>query len=178
MTKPTKWPLCLTKTQISLGIRLVWSESSLSAWRKLGSLATRWLHREDSDQTGRMHRLIWLFAGRKVISLDLSWGGSYSYSCSFNHGDSKLYETSVGKTTSNCGAIIGDSFQVWRFTKLQNFGYKELFYEHDCTWKYSWKFLNFKYLPRFEQRYPIYFYNHWLNHVSRSLNHSSRSLSL
>ena len=28
------------KTQISLGIRPVWSESSLSAWRKLGSLAT------------------------------------------------------------------------------------------------------------------------------------------
>ena len=27
-------------TQISLGIRPVWSESSLSAWRKLGSLAT------------------------------------------------------------------------------------------------------------------------------------------
>ena len=28
------------KTQISLGMRPVWSESSLSAWRKLGSLAT------------------------------------------------------------------------------------------------------------------------------------------
>ena len=28
------------KTQISLGIRPVWSESSLSAWRQLGSLAT------------------------------------------------------------------------------------------------------------------------------------------
>ena len=30
------------KTQISLGIRPVWPESSLSAWRKLGSLATHW----------------------------------------------------------------------------------------------------------------------------------------
>ena len=30
------------KTQISLGIRPVWSESSLSAWRNLGSLATSW----------------------------------------------------------------------------------------------------------------------------------------
>ena len=29
------------KTQISLGIRPVWSESSLSAWRKLGSLAVK-----------------------------------------------------------------------------------------------------------------------------------------
>ena len=42
------------KTQISLGIRPVWSESSLSAWRKLGSLATHWAHSEDSDQTGRI----------------------------------------------------------------------------------------------------------------------------
>ena len=41
------------KTQISLGIRPVWSEFSLSAWRKLGSLATHWAHGEDSDQTGR-----------------------------------------------------------------------------------------------------------------------------
>ena len=43
------------KTQISLGIRAVWSvwsESSLCAWRKLGSLATHKAHSEDSDQTG------------------------------------------------------------------------------------------------------------------------------
>ena len=46
------------------GIRPVWSESSLSAWRKLGSLATQWAQSEDSDQTGRMPRLIWVFAGR------------------------------------------------------------------------------------------------------------------
>ena len=42
MTKPTKWHVRPAKTQISLGIRLVWSESSLSAWRKLESLATHW----------------------------------------------------------------------------------------------------------------------------------------
>ena len=48
MTKPTKWPVRPAKTQVSLGIRPVWSEkfslglrpvwseSSLSAWRKLG----------------------------------------------------------------------------------------------------------------------------------------------
>ena len=42
----------------------VWSESSLYAWRKLGSLATHRAHSEDSDQTGRMPRLIWVFAGR------------------------------------------------------------------------------------------------------------------
>ena len=41
MTKLTKWPVHPAKTPISLGIRPVWSESSLSAWRKLGSIATR-----------------------------------------------------------------------------------------------------------------------------------------
>ena len=43
------------------------SASSLCAWRNLGSLATHWAthwaHSEDSDQTGRMARLIWVFAG-------------------------------------------------------------------------------------------------------------------
>ena len=42
MSKPTKWFVRPAKTQISLGIRPVWAESSLSAWRKLGSLATYW----------------------------------------------------------------------------------------------------------------------------------------
>ena len=31
-------------------IRLVWSESSLSALRNIGSIATYWAHRKDSDQ--------------------------------------------------------------------------------------------------------------------------------
>ena len=52
MTKPTNWYVRPAKTQISLGIRPVWSESSLSAGRKLGSLATHWAHSEDSDQPG------------------------------------------------------------------------------------------------------------------------------
>ena len=51
MTKPTKWYVRPAKTQISLGIRPVKCESSLSAWRKLGSLATHWAHSEDSEQT-------------------------------------------------------------------------------------------------------------------------------
>ena len=77
MTKPSKWHVRPAKTQISLGIRPVWSESSLSAWRKLGSSATHLTHSEDSDQTGRMLRLIWVLAGRTVILLVLSRGGSY-----------------------------------------------------------------------------------------------------
>ena len=65
------------KTQISLGIRPVWSESSLSAWRKPGPLVTYWAHSEDSDQTGRMPRLIWVFAGRIATLLVLSRGSSF-----------------------------------------------------------------------------------------------------
>ena len=76
MTKLTKWFVRPAKTQISLGIRSVWSEPSLTAWRKLRSLATHWAHSEDSDQIGRMPKLIWVFAGRTVILLVLSWGSS------------------------------------------------------------------------------------------------------
>ena len=39
------------KTQISLGIRPVRSESLLSAWRKLGHLATHGAHSEESESS-------------------------------------------------------------------------------------------------------------------------------
>ena len=65
------------KTKISLGIRPVWSEPSLCA--QLVAKDPRFLHAdsEDSDQTGRMPWLIWVFAGRTVILLVLSCRGSY-----------------------------------------------------------------------------------------------------
>ena len=52
------------KTRISLGIRPVWSESSLCA--QWVAKDPSFLHADsvDSDQTGRMPRLIWVFAGR------------------------------------------------------------------------------------------------------------------
>ena len=70
--KTNKMTVHPVKTQISLGIRPVWSESSLSAWRNLESLRSHWAHSRDSDQTGQMPRLIWVFAGRTVILLVLS----------------------------------------------------------------------------------------------------------
>ena len=75
--KITKWHVRPAKTQISLGVRPVWSESSL---------CTQWVAKDpsflhadskDSDQTGRMPRLIWVFAGRTVILLVLSRGSSF-----------------------------------------------------------------------------------------------------
>ena len=84
MTKPTKWHVSPAKTQISLGIHPVWSESlPCTQWVAKGPSC---LHAdsEDSDQTGLMPRLIWVFAGRTcnfvgfvmrqiICILDLSW---------------------------------------------------------------------------------------------------------
>ena len=57
------WHGCTTETQISLRIRAVWSESSLSAWRNFASLAIQAAPSEDSDQTARMRMLIGIFTG-------------------------------------------------------------------------------------------------------------------
>ena len=52
------------KTQISLSIRPVWSESSLCAQQVAKDPSFLRADSEDSDQTGQMPRLIWVFAGR------------------------------------------------------------------------------------------------------------------
>ena len=46
------------------GIHPVWSESSLSAWRSIGSFSTHKVHSKDSDQTARICRLICAFVVR------------------------------------------------------------------------------------------------------------------
>ena len=60
--KTNKMSVRSAKTQISLGIHPVWSESSR---------CPQWVdkdpHSEDSDRTGQMPRLIWVFAGCTVI---------------------------------------------------------------------------------------------------------------
>ena len=63
-TKPTKWSVRPAKTQISLGIRPVWSESSLCAQWVANDTSFFHADSEDSDQIGLMPRLIWVFAGR------------------------------------------------------------------------------------------------------------------
>ena len=63
-TKTNKMTMRSAKTQISLGICPVWSESSLyTQWVAKGP---SFLHADskDSNQTGQMPRLIWVFAGR------------------------------------------------------------------------------------------------------------------
>ena len=65
-----------TKTPISLGIRPVWSEPSLCI--QCIAKDPSFLHADSEDfvQTGRMPRLIWVFAWPIAILLVLSWGGS------------------------------------------------------------------------------------------------------
>ena len=62
--KRTFWQVRLTKTQISLRIRAVWSEFSLSIWRDFACVAVQIAPSDDSDQTTQMRRLVWIFAGR------------------------------------------------------------------------------------------------------------------
>ena len=74
MTKPTKWVCAQWR------LRSAWasaqSDQELSTWRKLGSLATHWAHSDDSDQTGWMPRLIWVFVGH-TLNLFLSCRESF-----------------------------------------------------------------------------------------------------
>ena len=96
ITKPTKW-LCAQRRLISAWASAQSDQSSLSAWWKLGPLATHWTHSEDSDQTGRMPRMIWVFAGRTLILLVLSCCGSFGY---FYHH--------VGGVWSDCRFLVSD----------------------------------------------------------------------
>ena len=70
--KTSKIVVRLAKTQISLGIRPDWSESSLSVWGKLGSLATHQAHRSDWTDAQAEMSLLWAH----IILLFLSCRGS------------------------------------------------------------------------------------------------------
>ena len=66
--------VCPAKTQISLGIRPVWPESLLSAWRKLGSLATHWVHSQDwSDRADAQADLSLRRAHSHFVGFVVSW---------------------------------------------------------------------------------------------------------
>ena len=81
-------------------------QSSLSAWWNLGSLANHWAHIKDSDQTGWMPRLIWIFAGGTVVLLVSSCCGSID----------KNY---ISSQTLHVGSIIKGqidvSLEAWGF---------------------------------------------------------------
>ena len=74
------------KTEISLGIRPVWSESSLCAQWVAKDLSVLHADSKDSDQTGQMPRQIWVFAGRTLVLLVLSCRSSYCFQRSVTKG--------------------------------------------------------------------------------------------
>ena len=113
--KTNKVAMHTTKIQISLGIRPVWSEPSLCVqWVAYDPTFLR-ADSEDSDQTGRMPRLIRVFAGRTATLMVLSWGGSFVlfplyrlcllemtelislqiYSCQFANPSHRIYKTFI-----------------------------------------------------------------------------------
>ena len=105
--KTNKMSVRPAKTQISLGIRPVWSESLLCA--QWVAKDRRFLHAEseDSDQNGRMPRLIWVFTGRTLILLVLSWRGSYGLTLQVTH----KFEPPRDKTNKMACAPSEDSDQ-------------------------------------------------------------------
>ena len=71
MTKPTKW-VCAQQR-----LRSAWSESLLCAHWVAKEPCFLHADSEDSDQTGQIPRLIWVFTGANVILFVLSWRGSF-----------------------------------------------------------------------------------------------------
>ena len=65
------WSRLMTSTQSDQSLLYCLHE------KKLRFLATHWARGEVSDQTEWIPRLIWVFAGRTVMLLFLSWGGSF-----------------------------------------------------------------------------------------------------
>ena len=122
--KTNKMSVRPAKIQISLGICPVWSESSLSAWRKFGSLAIHWTHREDSDQTGRMPRLICVFAGRTLILLVLSCRDSTGL---YNFIFVPLFFLSLPHTWEKSHRIVTKVQTLWHYI-LQLLEISRLFY--------------------------------------------------
>ena len=82
--KRTFWHMRPANSQISLRMLAVWSESSLSAWRNVAFLVIQKAPSEDSGQTARMRRLIWIFAGRTFPKLSflrviLKWSTNFLF---------------------------------------------------------------------------------------------------
>ena len=82
--KTNKMSMRPVKTQISLGIHPVWLESSQCAQWVAKDPSFLHADSEDSDQTGRMPILIWVFARRTVTLLVLSCRGAYVHYEDYN----------------------------------------------------------------------------------------------
>ena len=124
--KTNKIACAPAKTQISQGIHPVWSESLLSAWGKLESLATHWVQSEDSDQTGWIARhLSFCWAHIHFVGYVMHW-----LICQYT-GYSTVFIVSVSEQLRTWSAC----------TKLQSV------LGHCCPYMAQGPFLPLPYLP-------------------------------
>ena len=105
------------KPHISLSIRPVWSESSLCVQWVAKDPSFLHADSEDPDQTGRMPRLIWVFAGRTchfvgfVMRRLILWSNrGFGYAC-------RVKRTKRNLAHKNC-SFRPNSFQK-EFTSLR-----------------------------------------------------------
>ena len=96
-------------------IRPVWSESSLCAEWVAKDPSFLHADSEDSDQTGRMPRLIWVFARRAVTLLVLSCRGSFDYPPCLNYKVSFSARKAIRIHLHPKQKLFGDT---WRHTYL------------------------------------------------------------
>ena len=126
MTKPRKWHVRPAKTRISLGIHPVWSESTLSAWRNHGSLATHWVHSKDSDQTGKMPRLIWIIAGPQILFVLLCGGSNKTTEDQAQVKETETQQLSIERTKYVHVYIKPSLLTIFHFYQAHSFtGSKE-----------------------------------------------------
>ena len=125
MTKPTKGHVRQVKTQIRLGIRPVWSESLLSAWRNIGSLATHWAHSEASDLSLR-----WVHSHFIVFVMwQLKWAMSWKKSCLCHRRTTKA-QISLHIPAVSLVPLLFTAYS------LCNIFLKEVFFAHHHAMKY------------------------------------------
>ena len=89
MTKPTKW-LYAQRRLGSAWASAQSDQSSLCAYWVAKDPSCLHADSKDSDQTGRMPRLIWVFAGRTLILLVLSCRGSNKTTRAENQEDNSF----------------------------------------------------------------------------------------
>ena len=97
------------KTQISLGIRPVWSETSLCAQWVAKDPSFLHADSKDSDQTERMPRLIWVFAGHTCyfVGFVMRRLKLFKYMCVFHFGNVLVSEIVYGCYTIRIHASPG-----------------------------------------------------------------------
>ena len=109
--KTNKMGVRPAQAQISLGIRPDWSESSLCAQWVAKDPSFLHADSKDSDQTGRMPRLIWVFAGHTLILLVLSCCGSNVFS---SRNGMQNYNASFIKGNCTENVNIAKCFHAWK----------------------------------------------------------------